>query len=441
MAKLSTRKKPHMSVTVVRRGPDTSAGSRPQALEGQGQQPPQRDGEDGVGGQRAADHEPQIGVALPEQGEAPQQASQDEPVHEPETALLEQDAQDFVRSHEAERQLPHAHGNRLVARASAHVADHRQEDRQRDGCGEGVLVDRDHARGHDVQHDVDAEPREAPAGAHGERHGAELLAADDAAQVEELAIGPLAHRLLDRSGQDHADQETCGVHDGHPVELVLDEEARQLLDPHLNLHPERVADHQRAQRCAARREEEVAHAQDAHQRAAGVQHVEVLHVVAGVPLAVALEVFGHVGHGLVVAVGEVLGDHHPARRVRRVGEQLPHPARLLVRHAKQDRLGLLVFELAQQICLEVARQLLHDRRRLLRGEVLDEVDRLRFRDLPDHPGGVRGIQECEQSAPILLGQTRDRARRLGRADPLQEGLQRAGIARLEDLRELLPGAG
>ncbi len=145
-------------------------------------------------------------------------------------------------------------------------------------------------------------------------------------------------------------------------------------------------------------------------------------MVAGVPLPVALEVLGHVCHGLVVAVGEVLGDHHAARRLRRVGEKLPHAARLPVRHAKQDRLGLLVFELPQQIGLPVARQLLHDRRRLLRGDALDEVDRLRFRHLLDHPGGVRGIQECEKSVPILLRQTRDRARRLGRAHLHQESL-------------------
>ncbi len=67
-------------------------------------------------------------------------------------------------------------------------------------------MDRDHARGRDIQQDIDAEPCEPASGPEKQRHRSQLLAADNALALAVQVIGFLGFRAGHVTLLDHADE-------------------------------------------------------------------------------------------------------------------------------------------------------------------------------------------------------------------------------------------
>jgi len=153
------------------------------------------------------------------------------------------------------------------------------------------------------------------------------------------------------------------------------------------------------------RKEKVAQPEDADQAALVVGHVEVLHVVFGVPVPLGFQVLLHLADEPALAIGQELGHHDAAGHILRVGEQSPDVLGLLGRHLLQDRLGPVRVEVGQEIRLMVALHLVDDCSGLLDRQVLHEIRSLRPRDVFEEVGRVGRLEQQEQPVLVVTGQT------------------------------------
>src|SRR5690606_29672165 len=102
--------------------------------------------------------------------------------------------------------------------------DQRQEDRQRGVLGDDRLVDADDLDGEEREEDVGAEEEQSPEGSFAQGAGAQFLAADDAAEAHQGAVGSFAQRLLDGGPVDDADESSAVLDDRQAVELMAIED-------------------------------------------------------------------------------------------------------------------------------------------------------------------------------------------------------------------------
>ncbi len=113
--------------------------------------------------------------------------------------------------------------------------------------------------------------------------------------------------------------------------------------------------------------------------------------------------------------------------------------RILRAHLGEDRLGVVVVHIPDDIGLIINIHLAQDRRRLLGRKPLDQVGCVLVGNLLDEVGRIFGRKCGQDLLPILGLETKNRAKCLAGADAVDVGLQRPGVAGSGELRQRLPG--
>ncbi len=130
-------------------------------------------------------------------------------------------------------------------------------------------------------------------------------------------------------------------------------------------------------------------------------------LVVPVLLGVNLHVLDDLADRRGVAIGEILGDHQAAGDVIRVGAKSTQVACFFGSHHVEDRLGVIVVEIAEQIGLLGTGQLLEDRRRHARFQSLHGLDGLHLGHLVHHHRRLPGRQRRQQPRPMVVVQAGD----------------------------------
>ena len=250
----------------------------------------------------------------------------------------------------------------------------------------------------------------------------------------------LATRFLDRLRKDHAEHLSLVVDHRHAEEGVLFEEVAQVLKGCPDVNLERRRDHLPGDLRRRLREQEVVHAQDAAQAARGVGDVDVLDVVAGVGVAVGLQVVEDFADRLVLVVVEVFGDHQAPGGVRRVHQELARLFGIFRFEVGDDAVRVFFVELAEEVDDMVTVELFEYRRRPLRFELLDQVGRLGVGDVLDDVGGVRRAEQLQQLGLDVDREARDAQRRIHGAHGVEVGQQRITVSAFHQLLQLFPGS-
>ena len=250
---------------------------------------------------------------------------------------------------------------------------------------------------------------------------------------------PFPRRFENTVPQNDAQQAPLAVDDRQPEVILLVENGVEILERVLRRHGDDFADHQVAELLVGRRQQQVTQAQDARKPAVRRQHIDILNVVARIPVAISPQVVDHPGGRPIPAVGQVILRHQAAGRVVRIRHQLARLAGLLRRHPVQDR-GRGVFRnIAQHVGPLVVRQQFDDLRGVLRFEVFDHTGRLRIRKVEDHRRGLAGGERLEKQLSFLLVQPRHRASRFGRLERFEIAFELSRPARLEHFSDHIPG--
>jgi hypothetical protein len=251
----------------------------------------------------------------------------------------------------------------------------------------------------------------------------------------------LAQRLLHGRAPDHAHEPSVGVRDGHAEQGVLVEEALEVLDRGGVRDPQRVGNHDVAQRPRFGRQQQVADAQHARQHPVRRGDIGVLDVVVRVPLAVRAEIGHDVAHGPGFRVGEVLRDHQAAGGIRLVAQQAAGDGGAHRAHALEDGLRAAVRDPAEEVGLVVARQRRDDRGGVRRPEALEQPDRLRRGERVEHARRLVRRQQREQRVAGFVVEPVDGAARLPGRQRIEEREDFPGAPPGNQLAEAFPGLG
>ena len=228
-AKLKTKKKPHMSVTVVSSGLETRAGSSFNRLSTRGNIPPRMTETSVLAAKAPPTTSAEPRISLPEKGDPAQQQAKHQTVDDADPGLLCQHPEQFARPDQAKGEFTHGNRHGLVAGTAAHVADHGQKNRQGNDCGKGILIQGNDTCGDDIEDNIHAQPGQTAAGTGEQRHGPELLTADDTAQPQKCFCLPLIDRFLNGIRQHHADQPPPIVHNRHAEKMMFLEKLLEAL--------------------------------------------------------------------------------------------------------------------------------------------------------------------------------------------------------------------
>ena len=112
MARPRTRKKPHMSVTVVSTGPEATAGSAPKRRSSRGTVPPIDTATSVFQRQRRGHHRRQPEAAFPRPRRGTEQDAQCQAVEESHLGFLPPHARRVAGARDAEGEFAHADGSR-----------------------------------------------------------------------------------------------------------------------------------------------------------------------------------------------------------------------------------------------------------------------------------------------------------------------------------------
>ena len=202
----STRKNPHMSVTVVSTGPEATAGSRPHALQQQRHGSADGDRNHGIDRERECDHDAQGGISLsrprrPHRARRRAQGRSGCPPWPPATTPAA-----------ASRGVTTPKVNSRMLTATAWLPEHPL---MSETIGRNTASTITAARVSSKAAMTLTEsmfstmlmdsPRQPSAGAFGERHAAQLFAADDALRLQVIVGGTLHQGVVDVGALDHAE--------------------------------------------------------------------------------------------------------------------------------------------------------------------------------------------------------------------------------------------
>ena len=333
-AKLNTKKKPHMSVTVVSSGLETRAGSSFNRLSTRGSMPPRVTETSVLAANAPPTTRPSHGFPFQKKATPPSSRPSTRPLMMPTRvsfASTQSSSPGRTRPKESSRMetatawLPEQPLMSLtMGRKTARVIT----------AAKGILIQGDHAGGDDIEHDVHAQPGQTASGAGQQRHGPELLAADDTAQTQKCFCLALVDRLLDGARQHHADQPSPVVHHRHPEQVVFLEKLLERLKGGVVGYAERRSDHHLGQPGLPGGKKQVVHAQHAGQPALPVNHVKILHMVIDVFTPIGLQVVEHILDRIVGFIDQKLGNHQAAGAVRGIRQQHPGFFGLLAVHLR-----------------------------------------------------------------------------------------------------------
>ena len=120
-----------------------------------------------------------------------------------------------------------------------------------------------------------------------------------------------------------------------------------------------------------------------------------MHVEVGVAIGVVAHVVEHLGGGVVLGVGEELGDHQAARHVRVVLGKQAGIFRRFGLHRREHFFRVRFVEAAQNVRGLVALHLAQDGRGILSRQIFQQLNGLRVGYLLDQICRNFGIQQLE----------------------------------------------
>ena len=216
------------------------------------------------------------------------------------------------------------------------------------------------------------------------------------------------------------------------------EELEQLAERRARRDAHGLADHHLGERARARREQQVAQREHARELASRPERVDVLRDEA----AVALDVLAQVAHELVRRPRhrhrDVLGDHAAARRVGRVLQEVADRLGGLARRRDEDRVGVRVVELCDEVRAVRARERDEDVGRLGRRELADRLGRVHVVHVLEQLGRVRGRERGEHRRALLRVEAREGVHPVGVVERVDVGAERRAVARPRERDELVP---
>jgi hypothetical protein len=148
-----------------------------------------------------------------------------------------------------------------------------------------------------------------------------------------------------------------------------------------------------------------------------VHHVEIERAVARRGLA---NVLDRLRDGGLLADGDELGRHEPARRALLVLEELLDLLGLLLLHQLEDFLGLLLGQLLDDVRHVLGRHPVQDAGDLDFGKRADQLAQRGIVELGEHFARVLRAQQAEDANLVLGRQLADDARHVGLVRVLQE---------------------
>ena len=246
-----------------------------------------------------------------------------------------------------------------------------------------------------------------------------------------VRLGHVDRRVVDRRPLDDADEQAVRVDDGGAQEALLAEDLSQGLERIVDPEDHRVPHHQVGEPRVRAREQQRPQRDDALEPSAQVDGVEVLDRIARVGVGLPPDLVDRRRDRLIAPERDVFGPHQPAGRIGVVGEERAHLAGRVDLGGREDRLAIVLEDLAQDVGPVVALELLEDLRRGPRLDLLDRGRRLREGQDLDQAGRGLGAEDVEEPAEVLRGEA---ARRVGPI-ALRQRLEERADARVVALGE------
>ncbi len=346
-------------------------------------------------------------------------------VREADEHLLDQDAAAPVPHDLAELDAADDDRHRLGRGVPAHRHDDRNENRERDGRLERMAKERDDRRREQRRPEAREQPWQ-PAADRVDRAAVGAILGLDARQRVDVLGRLLANDVDDVVDGHDSDELVLLVDDRQRDQVVVGDEPRDLLLIRRRLHANQLGRHDLLERRRRAADDELAHAHDAEQVVALVDHVEVVGELE--LLAASLERRDRLRHRDLFVEREEVGRHDAPGGLRVEREELLHVGRLVGVHEREQLLATILWQFVEQERRVVRGHLAEEPHDLVHRKRLEQVDRVLGAELGQRVGGLRGVargERRERHMSLALRERAEHGRHLDRTQPLDD-VERVG---------------